>query len=170
MRFSKMLKIREIRKAKRSYKLPLISLKITWSTGCKNSHWRRNTSSRTNTVQLNALINKLRDPNSRTFTRGHIMPLSTGSPTSRNRKRTCKIKERARFSLVNSVAHANHQKAKHSSIRFAQRARLDFIAVPIAKEQTGKMGIKACARNMWPKNNRKRLIESRTRRIEDKYI
>jgi|TARA_B110000305_G_C19378424_1_gene608251 hypothetical protein len=101
-------------------------------------------------VQLNARINKLREPKSRTFTRGNIMPLSSGSTTLRNRMQTSKTRETASSLLVNSVAHANVQKARHSSIRFAQPARPDFIAVPIAKEQTGKMAIERSARELSP--------------------
>lgn len=99
-------------------------------------------------VQLNAPINKLRDPKSRTFTRGSIMPLSSGSTTLDREMQVSKTKETARRLSVNSVAHANVQKARHSSIRFAQPARPDFIAVPSAKEQTGKMAIERSARRL----------------------
>lgn len=101
-------------------------------------------------VQLNAQINKLRDPKSRTFTRGNIMPLSSGSTTLDREMQVSKPLETARRLLVNSVAHANVQKARHSSIRFAQPARPDFIAVPSAKEQTGKMAIERSARRLSP--------------------
>jgi hypothetical protein len=78
------------------------------------------------------------------------MPLSSGSTTLGNGMQTSKTQETASRLWVNSVAHANLQKAQHSSIRFAQPARPDFIAVPIAKEQTGKMAIERSARLLSP--------------------